>query len=197
MITTPITTFVAVVLGILTWTLLEYVFHRFLGHSKGANKNPFGAEHTAHHSRGNYFAPSWKKALAAVVFTALVLPLASLIAGLELGIAYTAGLIGFYVTYEALHRMMHVYEGFGPFGRWARRHHFFHHFHDPKKNHGVTSPLWDIVFGTYQPVRSKVEVPAKLAMQWLTDPTTGEVKRHLSNSFALRGAAKKLTHSPA
>lgn len=190
-------TLAAIALGILTWTLLEYVFHRFVGHSRHANKNPFGGEHTAHHSRGNYFAPSWKKALATVVFTAMVLPLATVVAGFELGLAFTCGLIGFYVSYEVLHRLMHVYEGIGPFGRWARRHHFFHHFHDPKKNHGVTSPLWDIVFGTHEPVRVKVEVPEKLAMQWLTDPATGEVKRHLSSSFALRRTTKKAPLSAA
>jgi sterol desaturase/sphingolipid hydroxylase (fatty acid hydroxylase superfamily) len=187
-----ISTLVALVLGILTWSLLEYVIHRFLGHSKGAKKNPFGAEHTAHHSRGNYFAPAWKKAFAALLVVGLVLPLSSLVAGFELGLAYTAGLVGFYITYEALHRMLHTWEGVGFYGRWARRHHFFHHFHDPKKNHGVTSPLWDLVFGTHQRVTRPVEVPEKLAMQWLTDPATGDVKDHLAGAFALRRASSKV-----
>lgn len=178
---------VSALLGALTWSLLEYVIHRFLGHGRAAKKNPFGVEHTAHHSRGHYFAPTWKKALAAALFMALVAPIAILVAGLELGLAYAVGLVGFYGAYEVLHRRLHVSEGVGPFGRWARRHHFYHHFHDPAVNHGVTSPLWDMVFGTRKVVREAVLVPEKLAMPWLVDRASGAVHAHLAGRFALRG----------
>lgn len=180
----------AAVSGALTWSLLEYVIHRFLGHGRAAKKNPFGVEHTAHHSRGHYFAPTWKKALAAALFMALVAPLAVLVMGLELGLAYAVGLVGFYCAYEVLHRRLHVSEGVGPFGRWARRHHFYHHFHDPSVNHGVTSPLWDVVFGTRKVVREAVLVPEKLAMPWLVDPASGAVHAHLAGRFALRGSRR-------
>ncbi|MBL8787841.1 MAG: sterol desaturase family protein [Deltaproteobacteria bacterium] len=175
---------IAIVLGILTWSFLEYVIHRFLGHHRTwARKNPFGIEHTAHHSRGNYFAPAWKKGLAAGLFLAILLPPAWLLAG-SYGLAYVIGFTAFYLSYEVLHRLMHVWAGVGPYGRWARRHHFFHHFHDPKKNHGVTSPIWDLVFGTY--VRpEKIVVPEKLAMPWLfaTDQT---LRPELDRDYALR-----------
>lgn len=177
---------VAVVLGVLTWSLLEYLIHRGLGHSRIAKKNPFGTEHTAHHSRGHYFGPTWKKALAAVVFMALIAPLSVWVAGPSHGLAYAGGLIGFYVVYEVLHRALHVWEGVGPFGRWARRHHFYHHFHDPSLNHGVTSPIWDIVFGTRKVVKDAVVVPEKLAMPWLVDPASGKVWPHLAGRFVLR-----------
>lgn len=176
----------AALAGALTWSLLEYVIHRFLGHGRAAKKNPFGVEHTAHHSRGHYFAPTSKKVLAAGLFMALVAPLAVLVAGLELGLAYAVGLVGFYGAYEVLHRRLHVSEGIGPFGRWARRHHFYHHFHDPSVNHGVTSPLWDWVFGTRKVVRAAVVVPEKLAMPWLVDPRSNEVWPHLAGRFALK-----------
>jgi len=177
----------AFVLGVLTWSLMEYVIHRWLGHDRRwVKKTPFGSEHTAHHSRGNYFAPSWKKALATLLFVGVAAPPAVLIAGVEAGFAYTGGLVGFYLVYEALHRLLHVWEGVGPYARWARRHHFFHHFHDPKLNHGVTSPLWDLVFGTYaRPER--INVPKKLAMRWLLDPTTGQVRSPLLRDYSLRG----------
>ena len=46
------------------------------------------------------------------------------------------------------------------YARWAARHHLHHHFVTPRKNHGVTTPVWDWIFGTYQkativPVRSR------------------------------------------
>ena len=176
----------AFALGALTWSLLEYTLHRRLGHDRRlVRATPFGTEHTAHHSRGNYFAPTWKKALAALLFVGLVAPPAVLVAGTASGAAYTAGLVGFYLTYELLHRLLHVWAGVGPYARWARRHHFYHHFHDPRLNHGVTSPLWDVVFGTYaRPER--IAVPRKLAMRWLVDPASGSVRAHLGRDYQLR-----------
>lgn len=175
-------------LGALTWTFLEYVIHRFLGHEH--TKNPFGAEHTAHHSRGNYFAPWYKKLGAAIATTAITLPPAVLLVGPAAGSAYVAGLVGFYLCYEVLHRLEHVHAGFGAYGRWARRHHFYHHFHDPSMNHGVTTPIWDLVFGTYVPVAEKIRVPEKLQMSWLCDPATGDVWAELSGIYELRRRKK-------
>ncbi len=153
----------AALAGVFLWTFLEYVIHRWLGHDRRlVKKTPFGHEHTAHHSRGDYFAPWWKKALAAVAATALVAPPAVLLAG-PAGWAFVAGFVGFYGAYELVHRLEHVWAGVGPYGRWARRHHFYHHFHDPSMNHGVTSPIWDLVFRTY--VRpERIRVPEKLAL---------------------------------
>jgi len=181
---------VAALLGILTWSLLEYVIHRFLGHDRRlSKKTPFGHEHTAHHSRGNYFAAWWKKAAFAIFFLLGVGSLAIALTDVTVGLAYSLGLVGFYLYYEVFHRLLHVWEGLGPYARWARRHHFFHHFHDPSRNHGVTSPLWDIVFGTLS-LAPVIEVPKKLAMVWLLDPATGAVHPHLERHFRLRPSAR-------
>ena len=174
---------IAAALGVASWSLAEYCIHRWLGHRYV--KNIFGREHTAHHSRGNYFAPSWKKGVAALVATGLLIGPAMWLAPTGVAIAYVAGFVGFYLTYETLHRLEHVWQGVGPYSRWARRHHFHHHFHDPSSNHGVTSPIWDLVFGTY--ARPEVIcVPEKLQMQWLCNPSTGEVWRHLQSNYQLR-----------
>ncbi len=178
----------AIFAGVMTWSFLEYWVHRGLGHER--TKNVFGREHTAHHSRGDYFAPWWKKGGAAVLVVAAVAPPAVLLAGWVLGMAYTGGLVGFYLCYELLHRLEHVWRGVGPYARWARRHHFMHHFHDPRINHGVTSPLWDFVFGTYKRP-GLILVPEKLKMRWLCDPQTGDVWEDLQGSYALRRIKKK------
>ena len=88
---------------------------------------------------------SWAKRTA-VMFASVVGVPAVAIAGYHLGAAYVAGLVGFYGVYEWLHRREHTHAGIGPYGRWARRHHFHHHFVDGRTNHGVTSPIWDLVF---------------------------------------------------
>ncbi len=181
-------TLAAALSGIMTWSFLEYVIHRWLGHDRRwVRKTVFGVEHTAHHSKGNYFAPWWKKALAAAAAMALALPLSVLVFGWSLGFIYSVSFASFYLVYELVHRSLHVWQGVGPYARWARRHHFFHHFHDPAKNHGVTSPLWDVVFGTFASPR-QIHVPEKLAMRWLVDPATGDVRESLMADYALRPA---------
>lgn len=172
--------------GALTWTLLEYVLHRFLGHGRHLRRSPFAVEHTRHHAEGNYFAPMWMKLIAAAV-VAILVGLPAVLLGGTTGIAYTAGLIGFYGIYELLHRLEHLWPGIGPYARWARRHHFTHHFVDPKSNHGVTSPLWDLVFGTYRkPGPLPIAVPRKLRMPWLEDPATGTVRGDWAETFVLK-----------
>lgn len=183
-------------LGALTWTLLEYVIHRFLGHEPKLRPNPFATEHVRHHGEGDYFAPTWKKALAALAFAALVTPPAIWLAGLTHGVAFVVGLVGFYVVYEVLHRREHTHPGFGGYGRWARRHHFAHHYSDTRFNHGVTTPLWDLVFRTWQPVET-VRVPARFAMAWLKDPVTGAVRPEFSEVFFVTGAREPAASAPA
>jgi sterol desaturase/sphingolipid hydroxylase (fatty acid hydroxylase superfamily) len=177
-------TMLVVLAGAFTWTFLEYVIHRWLGHDRRFRGNPFGVEHVRHHVEGNYFAPSYKKLIAAMLAAVVIAIPAILAMGTPLGLAFVAGLIGFYGVYEIMHRLEHVHGGFGPYGRWARKHHFVHHFVDAKTNHGVTSPLWDFVFGTYlKPDR--ITVPRKLAMQWLVDPKTGQVHDAWADTFVL------------
>jgi len=175
----------ALVLGVMSWSLAEYVIHRWLGHHRRLVRNPFGAEHIAHHGKGDYFAATWKKLATAAVVSGLLLGPAIWLAGVEVGAAYVVGFVGFYGFYEVLHRLEHVWSGVGPYGRWARRHHFYHHFHDPSLNHGVTSPLWDWVFGTYA-APGVIRVPKKLQMKWLVNSGTGEVWPRFAGDYELR-----------
>lgn len=183
-------TALALFLGALGWSLSEYCIHRWLGHDRRFIRNLFGRQHTAHHGKGNHFAPVWMKFAAAVLLTVLLIGPATLVAGPTLGPTFVAGYISLYVYYELLHQLEHTWRGFGPYGRWARRHHFYHHFHNPAVNHGVSSPLWDIVFGTYEKP-GVVVMPERLAPPWLVDPTTGDVYASLLGSYRLRKAHRR------
>jgi sterol desaturase/sphingolipid hydroxylase (fatty acid hydroxylase superfamily) len=175
----------AVAAGAITWTFLEYVIHRWGGHDRRFKRTPFGVEHVRHHIEGDYFSPSWKKVVIATLVGFVVLLLASAVAGRGIGAGYVGGLLACYAGYELLHRREHTHPGVGPYGRWARRHHFHHHFSDGRKNHGVTSPLWDLVFGTYE-TPTTIRVPRKLTMAWLVDPATGEVRGEHAGTYQLR-----------
>jgi sterol desaturase/sphingolipid hydroxylase (fatty acid hydroxylase superfamily) len=172
-------------LGILTWSLLEYAFHRWAAHGRGVwRSTPFGEEHTRHHVEGNYFAPTLRKVIAAVVIMAIVAPIAVAITTPVAGCSFASMLVLTYVAYEVLHRRLHTHAGGGAYGRWARHHHFYHHFVDARTNHGVTSPLWDIVFGTHRK-SDTIHVPPRLCMSWLVDPRTGSVIEAYADTFVI------------
>jgi len=167
--------------GIITWTFLEYMLHRFLGHvHKG--KNFFKAEHQVHHSKANYFAPFYKKALAAFVVSIFLLALLSLVLSTLNAIAFVAGLIGMYCMYENTHYRYHSTEPLAAPFIILRKHHFYHHFHNPNVNHGVTTRFWDRVFNTFVSVE-KVKVPQKMSMKWLV--TNDEIKPPYEKHFQL------------
>ena len=181
---TTLLSLAAALAGAATWTLLEYAMHRFLGHDRRTFPNPFGNEHTRHHSEGDYFAPTWKKALVAAGAFVVVGALAAVVAGLAYGPVYALSFVVMYATYELFHRRAHTHRGTGAYGRYLRRHHFHHHFVNPRSNHGVTSPLWDWVFGTLEKPDC-IKVPRKLQMRWLVDPATGEVRADEQPFYAL------------
>lgn len=183
-------------LGAWAWTFAEYAIHNWVGHL-GKGRNEFSREHLAHHRDGNYFAPARKKARMAALVIAAVGPLAVVVAGWTAGAAFTTSFVATYLGYEWLHRRCHTHAPTGPYGRWVRKHHFYHHFNSPRRNHGVTTPLWDLVFGTYART-DRVRVPAKHAMSWLVDPATGEVwPRYAADYVIARKPNRTLRRSPA
>jgi sterol desaturase/sphingolipid hydroxylase (fatty acid hydroxylase superfamily) len=168
---------VYVLAGLSCWTLLEYGLHRFAFHERWLGW-ALAREHTEHHKRVSWFAPWSSKLLLALLIAG---PL-----GLLLGAPFLAGLLGGWLGYEVLHRRIHVAAPLGAYGRWARRHHLAHHFADPRKNHGVTTPLWDWVFGTLGPSR-EVAVPARhlARLPWLMGPDGG-VHPRFSETYRVR-----------
>ena len=62
--------------------------------------------------------------------------------------------------YEVLHRRAHTRPPRGTYGRWRRRNHFAHHFANPRRALGVTTPVWDLVFATRLPIE-RVRVPRR------------------------------------
>ncbi len=151
--------------GVFLWTFLEYVLHRFLGHEhKG--KNFFKDEHLIHHRKVHYFAPAGKKLVAATLVAGSLFGTLSLILSWTIAFSFVLGLIGMYGLYETTHARFHRK---GPIAEpfiILRKHHFYHHFHQPKLNHGVTTRIWDRVFGTFHRVET-VKVPRKMTMDWL------------------------------
>jgi sterol desaturase/sphingolipid hydroxylase (fatty acid hydroxylase superfamily) len=171
--------------GALSWSFAEYAIHNWRGHH-GKGRNAFSREHLAHHADGNHFAPASTKLSAASVAAAAMIAGLWPLLGLAAALPFVGGFLTAYAGYEILHRRLHTHAPLGAYGRWARRHHFHHHFMSPKKNHGVTSPVWDLLLGTYEKP-DVVRVPRRHAMRWLA--AEGEVLPAFAADYLLVGRA--------
>ncbi|MBL9025491.1 MAG: sterol desaturase family protein [Myxococcales bacterium] len=191
--------FAALCAGGAAWTVSEYLIHRFIGHGKKRSMPPtllgrispaglayeFNREHLAHHANPSYFAPTYRKVLAAAVAVPAVAAVATPLVGPRRALAFAAGFASVYAGYEVVHRFIHVRPPRGPYSRWARRHHLLHHHKTPRNNHGVTSPVWDLVFRTYDPVE-RVRVPRHVAPTWMVG-ADGDVKPEYADDYEIVG----------
>jgi len=145
-----ISSFPWLALGSLTWTILEYYFHRFDLHSPSSISDGYINSHLIHHSFPNLknkVALSWSTLTAKVFLIVIVLRL--FMADLSVGMWY----VGFMMTiiaYDSIHYYCH-FGGETNIG-WLKRlriNHLKHHYRDQQTNFGVTTNFWDKVFGTY------------------------------------------------
>ncbi len=174
----------AVAVGAISWTAAEYGLHRFAMHEMRGRGLP-SVEHLKHHADVSYFSPASKKVASAAGTTAVAYPVAQAVAGRRWAMAFTAGMIMTYFGYEVAHRRTHTHPPRGRYGRWARRSHLHHHFGAPMRNFGVTTPVWDRVFGTYDEP-GVVTVPRRMAPEWLLDET-GEVRAEFTADYVAKG----------
>ena len=146
--------------GWFTWTLAEYVLHRFGMHA-AKGRGLASREHLRHHADRDSVLEKWALSWAGVVavafgWSALLHP--------AFGIGWVVG----YGFYDWQHYWAHRRAPRNRYQCFVRRHHFHHHFGHPMANHGVTWPLWDKAFGTYERPAA-IRVPRRLAMVWLLD----------------------------
>ncbi|MGI5162226.1 sterol desaturase family protein [Microbispora sp. CA-102843] len=170
--------------GVVTWTFLEWLLHGQLFHSRRL-RNPFAKEHALHHANPLHMV-GWPRKLLGVVFVVgTLVAILRLASGHFEAAAFPCGLGFMYIVYEAVHRMIHVRAPRTAYGRWLRLQHVQHHFHTPRRNFGVTSTVWDHVFGTYVPFTTPLAVPKRLAMPWLLDPESGELVDAYAQDYVL------------
>jgi len=127
--------------GFLVWTIVEYLMHRLAFHGFAPH-----IEHHADPTDPSYIlAPLWLSTSAALaLFGVFCLVTRSWTAGASM----ISGVIAGYVAYEAIHLRIHSAKRGGALLRALRKHHYYHHFNNDRVCFGVTSPLWDVVFGS-------------------------------------------------
>ena len=185
-------------LGAAAWNASEYAIHRFIGHGPKRTRKEsflgrltpagiaaeFNAEHLAHHTTPSYFAPTSRKLAAAAAGVPMIAAALTPLFGLRRAGVFALGFTAAYGGYEVIHRRIHTHPPTGAYSRWVRRYHLYHHHKSPRANHGVTTPLFDHVFGTERPIE-RVRVPRQVAPVWLVDPATGEVRPEFEEDYEL------------
>jgi len=71
-----------------------------------------------------------------------------LIFGLPTGLPLFAGFLVGYLVYDYTHYYLHHAVPKTDLGKHLREQHMRHHFQDHRYGFGVSSPIWDAVFGT-------------------------------------------------
>jgi len=142
--------FVFFFVGALFFTLIEYVMHRFLYHIPAATEKRKKFQYTIHGVHHDH--PRDKSRLAlpplvSIVLAILFIGLFRLIMG-EFGFAFGGGFLFGYSTYLCAHYAIHIYKPPTNFLSLIWKHHNLHHFVGDDGAFGVSSPLWDYVFGT-------------------------------------------------
>ena len=142
--------------GVLSWGLIEYGLHRFIFHYDA--RTAFGkklvyAAHLSHHDDPRATNRFFSSLVISAPVAAAYLLLAWIATGsLRAASFLFAGLAFGYFYYEWLHfRAHHRRARLRPF-RYLRKYHLMHHYRTPELRFGVTSPLFDVIFGTFRPV---------------------------------------------
>jgi sterol desaturase/sphingolipid hydroxylase (fatty acid hydroxylase superfamily) len=138
-------------LGLVFWTLAEYLLHRFVFHFEPDTR--WGRRlhfiiHGVHHDYPHdpmrlVMPPSVSVPLATLVFLGF-----RLVLGTAWSLPFFAGFLIGYLIYDMTHFHIHHHRSDNKLSLALRRYHYRHHFQQSDRGYGVTSSLWDRVFRT-------------------------------------------------
>lgn len=162
-------------LGLAATPLLEYGWHAWIAHGKGSG-DPSRAAHLEHHRTAHTEGDPWAEmrenagrvAGTAAIVGAVLAP----VLGPSRSFPLAAGLGVGYVAITLAHARMHVRAPRGAAEEWMWRFHFHHHYADARVNFGLTSPVFDYVFGTAV-APDEVVLPEAALPAWWTGETAG------------------------
>jgi sterol desaturase/sphingolipid hydroxylase (fatty acid hydroxylase superfamily) len=130
--------------GLTGWTLIEYMLHRVVFHHA-----PILSQlHERHHESPEEFigTPAWASLPLGLITVGMP---SWVILGFGCGTAFTAGIFTGYLWYAFVHYAIHHWRPRrDSYFYRARLRHLRHHYRSKDSNFGVTTGLWDYIFGT-------------------------------------------------
>lgn len=160
----PFTAFLVLLSGMFFWTLFEYVTHRFIFHwiseSPRAQRIVYvlhGNHHEYPRDKDRLFMPPVPSLLiASAIFGLMYLAMN------EYVFLFFPGFIFGYLLYGSMHYAIHA---FNPPFKWMKplwRNHHLHHYKEEEKGFGVSTTLWDRIFGTMFDLQKEKEDKEKV-----------------------------------
>jgi sterol desaturase/sphingolipid hydroxylase (fatty acid hydroxylase superfamily) len=150
--------------GLFFWTFFEYLMHRFAFHyvaeSERAQKFIYIMHGNHHHfprDKERLFMPP----VPSLILASAVFSLQFLLLGKNAFMFFPGFIIG-YLMYGTMHYAIHAWNP--PF-KWLKplwRNHHLHHYKDEGKGYGVSTTLWDYVFGTMFDLKKEKEDKEKV-----------------------------------
>lgn len=145
--------------GMLFWTLTEYILHRFAFHyhadsplGKRINYILHGNHHEYPRDKQRLFMPAVPSLIIASVFFGIFY----LLLGRFVFPFFPGFMLG-YLLYGTMHYAIHAWNP--PF-KWMKplwRNHHLHHYKHGDLGFGVSSTIWDHVFGTMYDLKNEKE----------------------------------------
>jgi sterol desaturase/sphingolipid hydroxylase (fatty acid hydroxylase superfamily) len=144
------TTVLLFIVGALVFTLVEYIVHRYIFHISTDTPAKEKFQYTAHGVHHEF--PKDKDRLAmppilSITLSTILLFLFRLIMG-DFVFAFLPGFLVGYAAYLSVHYMVHAYQPPKNFFKILWVNHGIHHYKNGEVVFGVSSPLWDYIFGT-------------------------------------------------
>lgn len=144
-----------VAVAVVVYTLVEYIFHRFVLHGRLLYKAKTTAAfwkrvHYDHHQDPNDLAVLFGDLRTTLppIFV-IAIPIGYVIHGTAGAAAAVSSGVLLVSLYEFCHCAQHLsYEPSNRFLKRLKKRHILHHFHNETGNFGITSHFWDLVFGT-------------------------------------------------
>lgn len=150
--------------GAFFWTLFEYVAHRFLFHlvSDKPSMQKFayilhGNHHHFPRDKQRLFMPP----VPSLILSSIIFGTTYLIIGSTAFMFFPGFMIG-YLMYGTMHYAIHAWNP--PF-KWMKplwRNHHLHHYKNEHNGFGVSTTIWDHVFGTMFDLKNEKEDKEKV-----------------------------------
>jgi sterol desaturase/sphingolipid hydroxylase (fatty acid hydroxylase superfamily) len=139
--------------GVFIWTFFEYILHRYIFHFVNEKKWSQRFHYLIHGVHHEYpkdkkrlvMPPMASMLIAAIFFLGFHLILGNYV------YVFFSGFITGYIIYDMIHYSLHAFRPAKNFAKFYWEYHNIHHFRYPDMAYGVSSPLWDFIFGTYPP----------------------------------------------
>lgn len=144
--------------GVFLWTFAEYLLHRFVFHVLPMRVRHKSLEkmHIYHHRVPEDADVINARPVPFLLWSAMLTSLLYFSIGWNLTCLVMFSFTLTYYLYEWIHHLTHFFVfASGPL-RFLQEYHLLHH-RQWGKNFGQSSPLWDMVFGTYVPCKVNLE----------------------------------------